>query len=477
MARRISMSRKVYLLVASVFLIFVISFIIFQFVREKQYKVSNLEMHLQDFNRHMDETLRFLGSIDEDLCARYTRNHTVEGQRVTVFDLDGHVIFDSHCKDYASMDSLARRPEVRMAMESGEGSDIDRSSTFNENYFYSATRFNDPDGRLEFSYIIRTALPCDRHLDDALRADQHYLWFALGSFVVLILGLRGFILRLSKNINKLQLFAARADRSDSLDIEEFADFPNDELGEVADRIIKLYKRLQTTKNEQAELKRQLTENIAHELKTPVASINGYLETIISNPNLDDEQRRQFLQRCYAQSERLTHLLRDISTLNNLDDSPWRSEYNDVSINDIVTDIQRNTELDMQSRQMTLDNRLPASVAVHGDHSMLYGVFDNLLSNAIAYAGDGTTVTIEAERTGKTWHFTFKDNGVGVPPEHLERIFERFYRIDKGRSRKMGGTGLGLSIVKNIVLRHSGTIAVSNQPEGGLRFDFDLPAAQ
>lgn len=471
MARRISMSRKVYLLVASVFLVFVVSFIIFQFVREKQYKVNNLMTHLQDYNNHMSETLEVLGGPSEASCNRYISKHPVKGQRVTVFGPSGVVIYDNHHKDYASMSNQDDRPELSQAQKKGKGSAVRMSSTFHEQYFYCATCFK------EKGYIIRTALPYDSYLDGALRADQHYLWFALISCIIILLGLRGFMHQLGKNLKKLQLFAARADRSDNLDIEEFADFSNDELGEVADRIIKLYKRLQTTKNKQAELERQLTESIAHELKTPVASINGYLETIISNPNLDDEQRRQFLQRCYAQSERLTHLLRDISTLNNLDDSPWRSEYNDVSINDIVTDIQRNTELDMQSRQMTLDNRLPASVAVHGDHSMLYGVFDNLLSNAIAYAGDGTTVTIEAERTGKTWHFTFKDNGVGVPPEHLERIFERFYRIDKGRSRKMGGTGLGLSIVKNIVLHHSGTIAVSNQPEGGLRFDFDLPAAQ
>ena len=104
----------------------------------------------------------------------------------------------------------------------------------------------------------------------------------------------------------------------------------------------------------------------------------------------------------------------------------------------------------------------------------YGLNRSLIDNAIAYAGPGTTLTLTANREGNYWHFICCDNGVGVAPEHLSRLFERFYRVDKGRSRKMGGTGLGLAIVKNAVLLHRGTIHVSNQPTGGLRFDFTLP---
>ena len=128
-----------------------------------------------------------------------------------------------------------------------------------------------------------------------------------------------FTYRLGKNVSKLTIFAYKADHNESLEVEDLANFPDDELGEIAERIIKMYKRVQTTRKEQDILKRQLTQNIAHELKTPVASIQGYLETILDNPHINEQTKEQFLQRCYAQSERLTSLLHDISTLNRLDD--------------------------------------------------------------------------------------------------------------------------------------------------------------
>ena len=275
------------------------------------------------------------------------------------------------------------------------------------------------------------------------------------------------------NIMKLRLFASRADHNESLDTEDLVGFPNDELGEIAERIIKIYKRLQRTKEEQNVLKRQLTQNIAHELKTPVASIQGYLETVLENPNINEATKQQFLERCYAQSQRLASLLHDISTLNRLDDAPGMMDFETVDINTMVANIVKDTALQMAERGMKFDNRLPQGVVVRGNQSLLYSVFRNLTDNAIAYAGEGTTITLSASQKDDFWSFTFSDNGVGVPYEHLPRLFERFYRVDKGRSRKMGGTGLGLAIVKNSVLLHGGTIAVGNNITGGLRFDFTL----
>lgn len=252
-----------------------------------------------------------------------------------------------------------------------------------------------------------------------------------------------------------------------------ASFPGDELGEIAERIIKMYKRVQTTRKEQDILKRQLTQNIAHELKTPVASIQGYLETILDNPHINEATKAQFLQRCFAQSERLTSLLHDISTLNRLDDGSDMIDFEAVDITRLVTDIIRETALARQERKMTFDNRMPEHIVVKGNRSLIYSIFRNLTDNAIAYAGEGRKMTLEAKEQGNKWHFIFRDNGQGVPSEHLARLFERFYRVDKGRSRKMGGTGLGLAIVKNAVLLHGGTIRVSNLPEGGLKFEFTL----
>ena len=192
-------------------------------------------------------------------------------------------------------------------------------------------------------------------------------------------------------------------------------------------------------------------------------------------------REQFLKRCYAQSQRLTSLLQDISTLNRMDDAPDMIGTEDVNISEIVVNIQKETALQLQQKQMSFVNKLPNDVMVKGSPSLIYSVFRNLTDNAIAYAGTGTTITLTAqpienideEMKSPKWQFTFSDNGVGVPVEHLPRLCERFYRVDKGRSRKMGGTGLGLAIVKNAVLLHGGTIRVVNNFNGGLRFDFTL----
>ena len=291
--------------------------------------------------------------------------------------------------------------------------------------------------------------------------------------LVLTIVLWRFTSRLSRNINNLRAFATKADHNESLDTEDLVAFPAAELGEIAERIIKIYKRLESTRKEQDVLKRQLTQNIAHELKTPVASIQGYLETILGNPGMSDETRQLFMQRCFAQSQRLTALLHDISTLNRMDDAPEMNDFSDVDITQTMTTIVAETSLQMAEKGMTMDNRLPDNVKVMGNHSLIYSIFRNLTDNAIAYAGTNTTISVSAWLEEDKWHFRFSDNGVGVPREHLPRLFERFYRVDKGRSRKMGGTGLGLAIVKNAVLMHGGTISVENAPEGGLVFDFTL----
>ena len=302
---------------------------------------------------------------------------------------------------------------------------------------------------------------------------MHYIWFAITAIIILTLVLYRYVSRLGSNITKLRIFASRADHNESLDTEDLIDFPDDELGEIAERIIKIYKRLQNTRQEQDKLKRQLTQNIAHELKTPVASIQGYLETINNNPQINEETKQQFLQRCYAQSERLTSLLRDISTLNRMDDAPDMMVFEEINISEMVNDIQKETALQQKERNMIFNNTIRQNIILNGNRSLLYSVFRNLTDNAIAYAGERTIITLTSSEDESYWFFTFSDNGVGVPHEHLPRLFERFYRVDKGRSRKMGGTGLGLAIVKNAVLIHGGNITVMNNPDGGLRFDFSL----
>lgn len=257
------------------FLVFAVAFIVFQQDREKQFKIDTLNLKLQDYNSRMEEYLRLFPDFSEEALDRYVHTHYIPNIRVTLIRNDGKVLYDSKLKDYSNIANHATRPEIAAALKHGAGSTVDRNSqTVHGDFFYSATYF--PKQLL----IIRSALPYTSDLVQSLQADQHYIWFAVGAIMLLTIILYRFIERLSDNITKLRTFASRADHNESLETEDLAVFPNDELGEIAERIIKIYKRLQTTRREQDVLKRQLTQNIAHELKTPVASIQGYLETIL-----------------------------------------------------------------------------------------------------------------------------------------------------------------------------------------------------
>ncbi|MDR0893542.1 MAG: two-component sensor histidine kinase [Mediterranea sp.] len=230
----------------------------------------------------------------------------------------------------------------------------------------------------------------------------------------------------------------------------------------------------TQEEEQASLKRQLTQNVAHELKTPVSSIQGYLETIIHNDDLPTEKLQAFIQRCYAQSNRLSRLLSDISVLTRMDDAPGLIGMELVDITALVEGILADVSLDLEEKQITVVNTLYDHIQIRGNQSLLYSIFRNLMDNAIAYAGTHIRVNISCFREDEHfYYFSFADTGIGVSPEHLNRLFERFYRVDKGRSRKLGGTGLGLAIVKNAVLIHGGSISAKNAPGGGLEFVFTL----
>ena len=479
-----SVGKKLYFSVLAVFLVFAVSFIVFQQSREKQFKINTLTLKLANYNELLMEDLLLSNSqgillsdsvdmvdsvrVAEAKLQEFVREHESKDLRVTLVKPDGKVVFDNMSKDFRHFANHAKREEIAEALKVGQGTSVERQSkTLKQDYFYVASYF--PKAQL----IVRTALPYNDDLTKSLQADQHYIWFAIVAIILLTVVLYRFTYRLGKNVAKLSIFAYKADHNESLEVEDLANFPDDELGEIAERIIKMYKRVQTTRKEQDILKRQLTQNIAHELKTPVASIQGYLETILDNPHINEQTKEQFLQRCYAQSERLTSLLHDISTLNRLDDGSDMIDFEAVDITQLVADITKETALVRQERKMTFDNQLPERIVVKGNRSLLYSVFRNLTDNAIAYAGEGRTITLEAKEQGNKWHFIFWDNGQGVPPEHLARLFERFYRVDKGRSRKMGGTGLGLAIVKNAVLLHGGTIRVSNLPEGGLKFEFTI----
>jgi two-component system OmpR family sensor kinase/two-component system phosphate regulon sensor histidine kinase PhoR len=223
-----------------------------------------------------------------------------------------------------------------------------------------------------------------------------------------------------------------------------------------------------------ELKRHLTQNISHELKTPVSSILGYMESILDNPDLDPQRQRFFVERSFQQAQRLRDLLQDISTLNKMDEGKRVFEKEPCNISEIIMDVINDVHLEIEQKECVVIRNIKPNLNILGNRSLLYSIFRNLLDNALAYAGEKLTLEITCYREDEHYfYFSFSDNGIGVPEEHLNRLFERFYRVDKGRSRKMGGTGLGLAIVKNAVIFHKGTISAKNAPSGGLSFVFSL----
>ena len=224
-----------------------------------------------------------------------------------------------------------------------------------------------------------------------------------------------------------------------------------------------------------EMRRQLTQNIAHELKTPVASIMGFTETLLDNPQMTAEMQHDFIRRSHEQAIRLSGLLQDISTLNRIDYAPEMIQRERTDLVELVDEIKTEVSHQLDERRMAFRCSLPTEIPLSGNRQLLYSALRNLVDNAINYAGNGTKIELAAQRRGSQWHFTFSDNGAGVAAEHLPHLFERFYRIDKGRSRQMGGTGLGLAIVKNAIQLHGGTIEARLPAEGGLAFNFTLPA--
>ena len=223
-----------------------------------------------------------------------------------------------------------------------------------------------------------------------------------------------------------------------------------------------------------QLKQEMTNNIAHELKTPVSSILGYLEILLGDKPVSPEQQRYFLERCNSQALRLSDLIRDVSLINKLEESADLFPIDEVSVTDVVDEVLRDLGDNVKSKQITISNTLVPPMTIRGNRSLIYAIFRNLVENAVSYAGEGIQIGIECYREEGNHYFVhFYDTGTGVENAYLPKIFDRFLRIDKGRSRKNGGTGLGLSIVKHAVLFHGGNIYVKNRTKGGLEYFFSL----
>ncbi len=222
-----------------------------------------------------------------------------------------------------------------------------------------------------------------------------------------------------------------------------------------------------------KVKQQMTSNIAHELKTPVSSILGYIETILES-DMDKEKMRFFLERSLFQTQRLSALIQDISLLNKIEESSDLFGKEPVNIKDTVMLVMDDLHMKIDEKNISVAVEIPNKLEATVSKSIFYSIWRNLTENSLNYAGENIAIRIKMYHEDENYlYFSYADNGVGIPEQHLARIFERFYRVDSGRARANGGTGLGLAIVKNGVLFHKGEISVKLPPKGGIEFVFTI----
>lgn len=457
---RFSFHSRVLLLVLTMSWLLVGTFMVFQYRREKAFKEQLLDCELQMHNR------RILDDIARGVPVDSIIDHIgspLDNLRISLIDNDGNVIFDNNDSTPFPSGDHNSRPEVIEARKSGIGHSVSRYSVSdNCSYFYSAMRGDD-------GIVIRSAAPYTHSLQEVLKADSSILWIMIAFAIVLSLASYVASHKISLSIRRLNLFAEKAEKGERIYNDEA--FPHDELGSIASHIVRLYiqrdeqhREALRQEKDKIRLKKQLTNNINHELKTPVASILVCLELLRDHPEmLPEEKKRELNDRIFANAQRLNSLLKDVAAITRMDEGEEMIEKAPVDLAELVNDVVAEERL-RTSMNITVD--MP-QLKISGNRQLLESIFRNLIDNAISYSG-GSEIVIKADSEG---NFTVSDNGCGVPDEHLPHIFERFYRIDKGRSRAAGSTGLGLSIVRNAVGIHGSDISVTNN--GGLQFRFRL----
>lgn len=457
---RFSFHSRVLLLVLTMSWLLVGTFMVFQYRREKAFKEQLLDCELQMHNR------RILDDISRGVSIDSIIGHIgspLDNLRISLIDNAGNVIFDNNDSTPFPSGDHNSRPEVIEARKSGIGHSVSRYSVSdNCSYFYSAMRGDD-------GIVIRSAAPYTHSLQEVLKADSSILWIMIAFAIVLSLASYVASHKISLSIRRLNLFAEKAEKGERIYNDEA--FPHDELGSIASHIVRLYiqrdeqhREALRQEKDKIRLKKQLTNNINHELKTPVASILVCLELLRDHPEmLSEEKKRELNDRIFANAQRLNSLLKDVAAITRMDEGEEMIEKAPVDLAELVNDVVAEEQL-RTSMNITVD--MP-QLKINGNRQLLESIFRNLIDNAISYSG-GSEIVIKADNEG---NFTVSDNGCGVPDEHLPHIFERFYRIDKGRSRAAGGTGLGLSIVRNAVGIHGSDISVTN--DGGLQFRFRL----
>ena len=377
---------------------------------------------------------------DEDMCQIREVSDKLEEyeMRVTLVGEDGKVLFDSEA-DSASMENHGERPEIVEAMETGEGQAVRNSETLSENTFYYAVR-------LENGSVLRIAKDAGSIYSIFGRALPS-LFMVLLALIVLCMVLAHYLT--SKLIAPIERLAENLDESnDGTDYEELTPF------------ISMIKEQHEDIMKNARMRQEFTANVSHELKTPLTSISGYAE-LIETGMASEEDMVRFAHGIHSSANRLLTLINDIIRLSELDGTEEEVSFERLNLYQLADTCVEMLALNAEKHKVTI--RLSGMECyITGNKQMIEELLYNLCDNAIRYNNEGGSVSVEVYPKHGQTVLTVRDTGIGIPKEHQERIFERFYRVDKSRSKSTGGTGLGLAIVKHIIAKHNAKMELASE---------------
>ena len=381
--------------------------------------------------------------------------------RVTVINTKGVVLCDSEA-DVKTMENHAQRPEISQALSGQRGSSTRFSATLQTEMLYLAIpRFKSE----KIVGVIRTAIPLlsiGNLLDELYRQFLILLIVLVAIVSMVVINIyRKISQPLAEIIEEANLFA-KGDFSTTLpdyEVKEIA-----ELGSALNRMAAQLDRLEN-------LRKDFVANVSHELKTPIATIKGYVETLLDGAQHDPADLERFLNIVLKQNDRLAAIVDDLLTLSRLESAPITQilELNENDACYLLRFSAENCQARADAKNIVINVNCKKNINIQVDQSLMTQALVNLIDNAIKYSSENKTITLSAEIINDQVRLSVSDEGPGIPEEHIPRLFERFYRVDKSRSRRVGGTGLGLAIVKHIVHIHGGQITVSNNPSVGCRF--------
>ena len=450
---------------------------------EREVKRELLERQLKNVNTTIVQAYEEGNDLQQlvDFINKYNDNTVLDDLRIKVVSAEGRILAESGAALWVQDENHRPTPEMAKAEMEGE------ATVIRTNMVDSATRtivnaMTSNDGR------IRTvaATPFDVRIHHALSYDT-VVWFMVIILAIIVTtGIYMASSKLSRNLNALRDFANKA-ATGKVDDADLALFGNDEMGEVGRHIVDIYrdkdKAMQQSvyehevalraMRERESVKRQTSNNLNHELKTPVGIIKGYLDTIASDPDMPEGLRQSFLKKAQAHADRLSQLLKDVSSITRLEDGNKQLELTDFDFHDLVYNLANDVEVSHVSGVLKFHYQVPFDCMVRANYTLLNNALLNLVRNAANYSHGQNIYLKLIGQNREHYTFSFADDGTGVGEEHLPRLFDRFYRVDEGRARKSGGIGLGLPIVRSTFEAMGGSIRVRNFKPHGLEFVFTL----